>query len=178
MKAFRKIAAGAIALLMLAVPLAANAQELGGPGMRAGCGWRHRDIAWDRHKLRSQWRDIHRDRWELQRDLANGNWAAAQAERNDLRRDYMNVRRQRWDLQRDYRPTPGPGPGWGYAPMGYVSGPQINYMAPAVRPLPVNVPPANPYSAGYGSPLYPSGPASYAGPNGQGLGALLNGLVP
>ena len=178
MKSLIKIAAGAIALLMLAVPLAANAQEWAGPGARAGCRWRHRDIAWDRHNLRAQWRDIHRDRWELQRDLANGNWAAAQAERNDLRRDYLNVRRQRWDLERDYQQTTGAGPQSGYvAPMGYAGGPQIDYMAPVVRPLPVIVPPGTGYT-GYGSPLYPSGPASYAAPNGQGLGALLSGLVP
>ncbi len=103
MKSFTILAAAALALLT-AVPFTAQAQEWGGP--RYGCGWRHRDIAIDRHNLNRQWRDIRHDRFELRQDMASGNWAAAQAERNDLRHDYFNVDRQRRDIRRDYQGQP------------------------------------------------------------------------
>jgi hypothetical protein len=176
MKSFTRIAVASVALLMLALPISAGAQEWGRPGWRHGCGWRHRDIAADHHNLHAQWRDIHRDRFELQRDLANGNWAAAQAERQDLRRDYMNVRRQRWDLHQDYQQLHGYGPGQNYVPpVSYNVGPQIDYRPIAYR-SPFNAPAPNP---GYGSPIAPYYSQLPPGtPNPQGLGALLGGILP
>src|SRR5579885_921477 len=172
MKSLTTIAAASMALLMLlALPITAWAQEWARPGLRHGCGWRHRDIAADRHNLRAQWREIHRDRFELQRNLANGNWAAARAEREDLRRDYLNVGRQRWDLHQDYRELHGYGPYQGYVPpLSYSVGPQVNY-----RPISYRVPPAAPGPV-YGSPLAPQLPVGTSNP--QGLGALLGGILP
>ncbi len=164
MKSLTRLVLTAVALLVLAAPLTARAQEWR-RGYGYGCGWRHRDIAWDRHHLHRQWRDIRHDRFELRQDIANGNWAAAQAERADIQGDLMNVRRQRRDLYRDYQGIPGPG-------AAYV--PQTNYLPPQAY-----VPPLNPAYAPASYPAaqyYPGAPANYAG--GQGLGALLGNLLP
>ncbi|HKD66731.1 MAG TPA: hypothetical protein VKB84_07815 [Candidatus Binataceae bacterium] len=103
MKSLKKLALTGVALLMLAIPMTARAQEWRAPyRYRYGCPIVHRDIAWDRHNLRAQWRDIGRDRAALRYDRANGYWGAARAERADIRHDYFNVRRDRYDLRRDY----------------------------------------------------------------------------
>lgn len=171
MKSFTRLILTAMALLVLAAPITAQAQEWR-RGYGYGCGWRHRDIAWDRRNLHRQWRDIRHDRYALRQDIANGNWAAAQAERADIQGDLMNVRRQRRDLYRDYG-IPGPGPAYA-APSNYIAAPPSSYLPPQAYMPPINpayVPPSYP-AAQY----YPAAPANYAG--GQGLGALLGNLLP
>ncbi len=166
MKCLTRRALAALALLILTVPMAAQAQE------RGGC-WRNRDIAWDRHHLRGQWRDIRRDRFALRQDLANGNWAAARAEREDIQRDFMNVRRQRRDLYRDYQGFPGPGPDIGYMP------PPPNYGATYGGYLPGSSMAYAPLTS-YGNsavPYYPTAPPNYPSFPAQnpGLLGLLSG---
>jgi hypothetical protein len=102
MKSLSRLVLIGAALVMMAVPMTAQAQEYRGYGHPYACGWRHRDITWDRYNLHRQWRDIGRDRFALRQDVANGNWAAARAERADIYRDMRNVRRDRYDLYRDY----------------------------------------------------------------------------
>jgi hypothetical protein len=171
MKSLTKWTLTAAALLMLAAAVPAHAYEWGRRGDGYRCGWRHRDIVWDRHNLHRQWRDIGRDRFALRRDIANGDWAAAQAQRGDIREDLMNVRRQRRDLYRDYHGIPDP-------PVHYL--PFSNYGA--LPPAPYGPqPPLPPLSRAYLPASY--APAQYdpAAPNyaGQGLGALLgNFLLP
>jgi hypothetical protein len=189
MKSLTSWALTGAALLMLTIPMTAQAQELGRGAFRHGyaCAWRHRDIAWDRHNLRGQRADIGRDRFALRQDIANGNWGAAQAERDDIRRDFMNVRRQRRDLYRDYRGMPGPGPEVGYMPLSnFGAVPRTNYMPPAAYVPPFNsayVPgryaayPAS-YYGNTAAPYYPAAPSNYAGLNGQGLGGLLGNILP
>jgi hypothetical protein len=75
----RGLIAGASMLLM--VPAAAMAHE--------GCHEWHRHASWRE-------RDIARDRYQLQRDLAYGNWRAARAERADIERDEWNLHRDRF----------------------------------------------------------------------------------
>jgi len=169
MKSLTRLVLAGMALLMLSVPMTAQAQEWRGYG-GYGCGWRHRDIAWDRHNLHRQWRDIGRDRWELRQDYANDNWGAARAERADIQRDLMRVRRQRWDLYRDYRGLPGPNMSY-MPPANYVPVPRTNYLPPAAYVPPVN----NAYVAS-AYPTYPGG--YYNAPTGQGLGALLGSIIP
>jgi hypothetical protein len=172
MKSLTRWALTGMALLMLAAPMTARAQEWRRPGYGYGCGWRHRDITWDRHNLRRQWRDIDRDRWALHRDIANGNWAGAQAERADIAGDLMNVGRDRRDLYRDYHGIPGPGPG--FVPPSYFGAvPRTNYIPPQayVPPISTAYGPAT-----YGTNYYPAAPLNYAG--GQGLGALLGRVLP
>jgi hypothetical protein len=136
MKSLTKWTLTAAALLMLTAPMSAQAYEWSPRGNGYGCGWRHRDIVWDRHHLHRQWRDIGRDRFALRQDIANGDWAAARAQREDIRDDLMNVRRQRRDLYRDYR---GMDPGMGYMPTSNFSAvPRTNYVAPQAYVPPVN----------------------------------------
>jgi hypothetical protein len=192
MKSLKRLALGGIALLMLGFPMTAQAQ---GWGYRHadGCGWRHRDIAWDRHNLHSQWRDIGRDRFALRQDIANGNWAAARAQRADIAQDYMNVRHQRWDLYHDYS---GGQPGY-LPPASYGMPPRTAFLPPATYAMPPRtafLPPAT-YAmpprtaflppATYPQPVnqvypgaYSSYPVNNGGANGQGLGALLGNILP
>ena len=165
MKSLTRWALTGMALLMLAAPITAQAQEWRRPGYGYGCGWRHRDIYQDRRNLRYQWRDIHRDRWALRQDIANGNWAAARAERADIRGDLMNVRRDRRDLYRDYHGIPGPG----FIPPSYYGAvPRTNYIPPQAYVPPIN--------STYAPATYPAVPLNYAG--GQPLGALLGRVLP
>lgn len=76
------------ALMMLMVPAAAMAQ---GP-----CYDGYRHMAW-------QQRDLARDRFQLRRDMAYGNWPAARAERADIRHDEWNLNRERVAQYRDYQ---------------------------------------------------------------------------
>lgn len=69
-------------------------------------GWRDR---WrDREDIRSDYRDIARDRaaiehdrWELRRDLYEGNYAAADRERDEIRARYRDLDRDRRDVRHD-----------------------------------------------------------------------------
>lgn len=171
MKSLTRWALTGVAMLMLAAPMTARAQEWRRPGYGYGCGWRHRDMAWDRHNLRHQWRDIGRDRFELRQDIANGNWGAAQAEQADIQGDLMNVRRQRRDLYRDYYGVADPGVGYVQPYFGGV--PRTSYLPPQAYPAPINsayVPASYPPAQYY--PIAPN----YAG--GQGLSALLGNVLP
>lgn len=83
-------------------------------------GWRRdrderRDVWRDRDDRRADWRDmrndraaIEHDRWELRRALREGNYWAAEREREeireryrDLNRDRRNFRRQNYDRRHD-----------------------------------------------------------------------------
>src|SRR5215469_3230219 len=123
MKSLKRVALTAIALLMLAVPMTAQAQVWNNRHVYGNC-WRNRDIVMDRRNLHGEWRDIARDRFALHQDIANGNWAAARAERADIAQDYMNVRRQRWDLNHDYY---GRNPGY-LPPTAFSAPPRTNYL--------------------------------------------------
>ena len=92
-------------LMVLAVPMAAQAHEWGAPG--GAYGWRYRDIAHDRHDIHRDWRDVSRDRFEVRQDLATGRWGAARAEQADIYRDLNDIHRDRRDLHRDYNGVPG-----------------------------------------------------------------------
>jgi len=70
------------ALMMLMVPTAAMAHD--------GCYREYRHAGWRE-------RDLAHDRYELQRDLAYGNWRAARAERADIQRDEWNLHRDRFE---------------------------------------------------------------------------------
>jgi len=107
MKLFSKsLIAGA--LLLLIAPMAAQARDCDFY-RRYHPGWRHYDIYRDRRDLRHDWRDVGRDRFALRRDLANGYWGAARAQRADIGRDLADIRGDRRDVYRDYR----------YLPYGY-----------------------------------------------------------
>jgi hypothetical protein len=51
----------------------------------------HRDIRHDEAR-------IARDRYELHRDIYNGNYAAARHERRDIHREYRDINRDRREL--------------------------------------------------------------------------------
>jgi len=51
----------------------------------------------DRRDMRRDEAKIAHDRWELQRDLSCGNYAAARHERDELRREYRDLNRDRRD---------------------------------------------------------------------------------
>jgi hypothetical protein len=114
-------------LMILAVPMAAQAHEWGEPGY--GYGWRHRDIVHDRRDIRRDWRDVSQDRWELRQDLADGRWGAARAERADIYHDLADIRSGRRDINRDKYGVPCPN--LSYAPLSYGTYPTAIY-----RPLP------------------------------------------
>ena len=61
------------------------------------------EVACSLRFLRSDYREVARDRTELRDDLRSGNYAAARAERQDLRNDYREVRHDGQDLARDWR---------------------------------------------------------------------------
>jgi hypothetical protein len=48
-------------------------------------------------------RDIARDRYQLQRDMAYGNWRAARVARADIQRDEWNLNRDRFAQYPDYQ---------------------------------------------------------------------------
>lgn len=112
-------------LMVLAVPMAAQAHEWGAPW--GAYGWRYRDRAHDRHDIHRDWRDVSRDRFEVRQDLATGRWGAARAEQADIYHDLNDIRRDRWDLHRDYNGVRDPN--FGYMPMSYGNYPVRSYRA-------------------------------------------------
>lgn len=73
--------------------------------------WRpNRDVRHDYADRGGDYRDIRndqskiaQDRWELNRDLRNGNYAGAREERQELRSEYRDANRDRRDVRRDTR---------------------------------------------------------------------------
>jgi hypothetical protein len=114
-------------LMILAVPMAAQAHEWGDRGY--GNGWRYDDILHDRHDIRQDWRDVSQDRWALRQDLADGRWGAARAERADIYHELADIRTDRHDIFLDKYGAPRPN--LGYAPMSYGT-----YLGGNYRPLP------------------------------------------
>jgi hypothetical protein len=136
-------------LMVLAVPMVAQAHEWGEPGY--GYGWCHGEINHDRRDIRRDWLDVSQDRRELRQDLADGRWGAARAERADIYHDLTDIHRDQRDIYRDRYGMPRPN--LGYEPMSYGTYPAGNY-----RPLPV---------ANYTVPAPLMG-QNYRGPNGIG----------
>lgn len=74
-------------------------------------GWRRgRDLGNDYADRRADVRDIQQDkariahdRWELNRDLRNGNYRAAAHERAELNEEYRDIHRDRVDVRHDTR---------------------------------------------------------------------------
>jgi hypothetical protein len=76
-------------------------------------GWRRdrderREVWRDRDDRRADYRDmrndrqaIAHDRWELNRDLREGNYRAAEREREEIRERYRDLNRDRRDVRRD-----------------------------------------------------------------------------
>jgi hypothetical protein len=97
------------ALLILMAPMAAQAQDCYFhrayyPGVR------HYDRYLDRRDLRHDWHDVARDRFQLRRDIATGNWWGARAQRADIARDMADIHLDRYD--RYHGLPPGYPYGW------------------------------------------------------------------
>lgn len=84
---------------------------LGTGSLFAQDGWRdRRDLRRDYAERNSEIRDIQRDRnkiaydrWELRRDLREGNYRAAERERAEIRGEYRDLNRDYRDVYRDNR---------------------------------------------------------------------------
>jgi len=96
------------ALLMSIAPAAARASDchVRRPYYH---GWRYHDVVRDRRDLRADWRDVGRDRIQLRRDIAYGNWYAARAQRADIARELRDIHADRRDLNRGYFSLPPQG---------------------------------------------------------------------
>jgi hypothetical protein len=86
------------ALMLLMVPAAAMA----GPCYPYGGYARDRAIGYERRDIRNDWRDVSRDRYNLNRDLAEGRYGAARAQEADIRRDMADIHSDQFALRRDY----------------------------------------------------------------------------
>lgn len=101
MKQFTKtLLAGA--LMMLVVPASAMAYDGCGWGYRPGA-YTYRDFGREQNRLRYERRDLARDRYRMQQELAYGNWRAARAQQADINRDVNQMRWQRYYLAHDYQ---------------------------------------------------------------------------
>ncbi|HEX2331412.1 MAG TPA: hypothetical protein VHN74_21990 [Candidatus Angelobacter sp.] len=84
---------------------------LGTGSLFAQDGWRdRRDLRRDYAERNSEIRDIQRDRnkiaydrWELRRDLREGNYRAAERERAEIRGEYRDLNRDYRDVYRENR---------------------------------------------------------------------------
>src|SRR5690348_9272062 len=82
-----------------------------GAGSLMAQDWRpNRDLRHDYADRRADKRDIGNDkaqvahdRWELRRDLRDGNYAGVREERQELRSEYRDINRDRKDVRHDTR---------------------------------------------------------------------------